>query len=118
MKEQARLREEMNYQYRLGNFQVRSFVLNLQARYDGLTYTPITLSKSFFIIRLQLQSKKDWILMPLCSSRPVESLIPCSCSSWTFRVSIPSNSILNCCFFTQVSYAVSVSVAVFVSAEF
>jgi len=48
MKEQARLREEMNYQYRLGNFQVRSFVLNLQARYDGLTYTPITLSKSFF----------------------------------------------------------------------
>jgi hypothetical protein len=31
MKEQARLREEMNYQYRLGNFQVRSFFLNLQA---------------------------------------------------------------------------------------
>jgi len=42
MKEQARLREEMNYQYRLGNFQVRSFFLYLQAWYDGLTYTPIT----------------------------------------------------------------------------
>jgi hypothetical protein len=28
MKEQARLREEMNYQYRLGNFQVGSLFLN------------------------------------------------------------------------------------------
>jgi hypothetical protein len=41
MKEQARLREEMNYQYRLGNFQVCFFVLNLQACSYGLTDTPI-----------------------------------------------------------------------------
>lgn len=83
MKEQARLREEMNYQYRLGNFQVGSLFLNFASFGIRSWWFNTHFSDSnqtFPDIRLQLQSRKDWILMLPCSSRFVDSPIPCSYS--------------------------------------
>jgi hypothetical protein len=98
MKEQARLREEMNYQYRLGNFQVGSLFLNF-ASLAIFRYTHSDLNHTFPGIRLQLQSRKDWILMLLCSSRLVDIPIPCSCSL-AFLNTVGQRaylSMLNCC---------------------
>jgi hypothetical protein len=119
MKEQARLREEMNYQYRLGNFQVGLLFLNfaiLAIRSGWFNTHSSDLNQSFPDTRLQLQSRKDWILMLLCSNRLVDSPIPFSCSL-AFLNTVGRRaylSMLNCCQLLQSFFLHSVSDATIV----
>lgn len=65
MKEQAQLREEMAYQYKLGNFEVRT--TNLICFCNLIIWLWLIVdAKPTFIYRLQLLFKEDWTQILPC----------------------------------------------------
>ena len=67
MKEQARLREEMAYQYKLGNFEVMKTIL-LCLCCSIIFFLQLIIDKSHYIHRPRLLFKEGWTQMLLCES--------------------------------------------------
>lgn len=65
MKEQAQLKEEMAYQYKIGNFEVKTFSYLSELKL-ALFFPALVVNKYTLNIRLRLLSREGWTQMFPC----------------------------------------------------